>query len=369
MKVPQRECAILQVSAADYFWHLLSPKPILPRKPKDDGKHDDRNQRQENENIERRQMLQTQPMRKAVVRLCPFVWLAIEVLFPDHHRGPSKRARGYQLTAGRERLLSGNQFSARIDRLWPSVARCSQFPVLDFPGFCGHVKLTTSRTQTKTNADEIEHPEGPPRVRVYPGKSRSIRCQDAVPGPGGFTRSGYYAWLYEPISHRAQEDARLLRLIRASFVASHDSAFATADFFLVAIWIIRLSHRMSFFGSCGIRIGPASIQFTARHEPLLQERISGGRMTQSSPKRDKFFARDGPNRAGDRVPATAWLCATASLVYTKGTRQLNLCVRHIVEHAGSNQVCAIRILRLNPDSNSSNAQLKFTFGRWPLSRP
>lgn len=35
------------------------------------------------------------------------------------------------------------------------------------------------------------------------------------------TRSGYYAWLHEPISRRAQEDIRLLRLIRASFVASH----------------------------------------------------------------------------------------------------------------------------------------------------
>jgi putative transposase len=35
------------------------------------------------------------------------------------------------------------------------------------------------------------------------------------------TRSGYYAWLREPISRRAQEDIRLLRLIRASFVASH----------------------------------------------------------------------------------------------------------------------------------------------------
>jgi len=34
-------------------------------------------------------------------------------------------------------------------------------------------------------------------------------------------RSGYYAWLQEPVSHRAREDARLLRLIRASFVASH----------------------------------------------------------------------------------------------------------------------------------------------------
>jgi len=35
------------------------------------------------------------------------------------------------------------------------------------------------------------------------------------------TRSGYYAWLKEPVSSQAEEDARLLRLIRASFVASH----------------------------------------------------------------------------------------------------------------------------------------------------
>ena len=33
--------------------------------------------------------------------------------------------------------------------------------------------------------------------------------------------SGYYDWLLQPVSNRAQEDARLLRLIRASFVASH----------------------------------------------------------------------------------------------------------------------------------------------------
>ena len=37
----------------------------------------------------------------------------------------------------------------------------------------------------------------------------------------GVARSGYYAWLREPVSNRAQEDARLLRLIRASFTASH----------------------------------------------------------------------------------------------------------------------------------------------------
>jgi putative transposase len=33
--------------------------------------------------------------------------------------------------------------------------------------------------------------------------------------------SGYYEWLLNPISNRAKEDASLLRLIRASFVASH----------------------------------------------------------------------------------------------------------------------------------------------------
>jgi putative transposase len=37
----------------------------------------------------------------------------------------------------------------------------------------------------------------------------------------GVAPSGYYEWLQQPISNRGREDARLLRLIRASFVASH----------------------------------------------------------------------------------------------------------------------------------------------------
>src|SRR5215210_6778116 len=36
----------------------------------------------------------------------------------------------------------------------------------------------------------------------------------------GVAPSGYYEWITQPISNRAQEDARLLRLIRASFTAS-----------------------------------------------------------------------------------------------------------------------------------------------------
>jgi putative transposase len=34
-------------------------------------------------------------------------------------------------------------------------------------------------------------------------------------------QSGYYDWLKQPVSNRAQENSRLLRLIRASFLASH----------------------------------------------------------------------------------------------------------------------------------------------------
>ncbi len=37
----------------------------------------------------------------------------------------------------------------------------------------------------------------------------------------GVARVGYYAWLNDPVSDRAEEDARLLKLIRASFIASH----------------------------------------------------------------------------------------------------------------------------------------------------
>ncbi len=44
-------------------------------------------------------------------------------------------------------------------------------------------------------------------------------------------QSGYYDWLKQPISNRAQEVARLLRLIRASFVASQGIYGAPRVFF------------------------------------------------------------------------------------------------------------------------------------------
>ena len=39
----------------------------------------------------------------------------------------------------------------------------------------------------------------------------------------GVAPSGYYDWLKQPLSNRAHEEARRLKLIRASFVASHGS--------------------------------------------------------------------------------------------------------------------------------------------------
>src|SRR3982750_2396544 len=54
-------------------------------------------------------------------------------------------------------------------------------------------------------------------IKAY-GKQFSVQAMCRVLG---VAPSGYYDWLKQPISNHAQEDARLLRLIRASFIASH----------------------------------------------------------------------------------------------------------------------------------------------------
>ena len=48
-------------------------------------------------------------------------------------------------------------------------------------------------------------------------KQYSVQAQCRILG---VAPSGYYEWIQQPQSDHAQEDARLLRLIRASFVAS-----------------------------------------------------------------------------------------------------------------------------------------------------
>jgi len=65
--------------------------------------------------------------------------------------------------------------------------------------------------------------QAPGRVREKYAFIKAHRCEHSVQLMCRLlevTRSGYYAWLKHPISNRAQDDARLLRLIRASFVAS-----------------------------------------------------------------------------------------------------------------------------------------------------
>jgi putative transposase len=55
-----------------------------------------------------------------------------------------------------------------------------------------------------------------PPVSVVPdpaARAKDARCRHRV-------RSGYYEWVLQPMSNRGQEDARLLRLIGASFIAS-----------------------------------------------------------------------------------------------------------------------------------------------------
>ena len=44
----------------------------------------------------------------------------------------------------------------------------------------------------------------------------------------GVAPSGYYAWLLTPLSAHAHEDALLLRLIQASFTASHGASLVPA---------------------------------------------------------------------------------------------------------------------------------------------
>lgn len=65
-----------------------------------------------------------------------------------------------------------------------------------------------------------------PRVRSVRAKYEFIRAHrkenstQAMCTVLGVAPSGYYEWLQHPLSNRAIEDARLLRLIQASFTAS-----------------------------------------------------------------------------------------------------------------------------------------------------
>ena len=54
-------------------------------------------------------------------------------------------------------------------------------------------------------------------VKQHRGESSTKANRPAL----GVSRSGFYEWLRNPVCNRVREDARLARLIRASYVASH----------------------------------------------------------------------------------------------------------------------------------------------------
>lgn len=75
----------------------------------------------------------------------------------------------------------------------------------------------------------------------------SVTKQQAL----GVNRSVYYAWIHNPVSTRAVEDVRLLRLIRASFKASH-GIYGSPRVFLDLREAIDTTHSISSYavGCC-----------------------------------------------------------------------------------------------------------------------
>src|SRR3974390_2819988 len=95
---------------------------------------------------------------------------------------------------------------------------------MEFPGFHGHPKTAcgTSRRATKCRSDSTRGVHGG-YTNSSTNSSRPIARYDVkqMCSTLGVTRSGCHAGLHNPISKRMEEDARLLRLIRASYKASH----------------------------------------------------------------------------------------------------------------------------------------------------
>lgn len=92
---------------------------------------------------------------------------------------------------------------------------------MEFPGFRGHPK---NGLRKQPEGHQVSKKSTPWSARrVYEFMKAHSRTYDVktMCRALGVTRSGYYAWLQHPISNKAEEDARLLRLIRASFKASH----------------------------------------------------------------------------------------------------------------------------------------------------
>jgi hypothetical protein len=102
----------------------------------------------------------------------------------------------------------------------PMVTSVSRTKAVEFPGFSGQ----TLSIRLRGGAMPKSKHQVPGRVRSAYEFIKAHRDQYSVQMMCRVLEvapSGYYDWLLQPVSNRAQEDARLLRLIRASCTASH----------------------------------------------------------------------------------------------------------------------------------------------------
>lgn len=79
----------------------------------------------------------------------------------------------------------------------------------------------TSGQEASQHVRKVQWQARQASLQIYRGTSASIHGARRMCEVLGVAPSGYYDWLKHPISNREKEDGRLLRLIRASFIASH----------------------------------------------------------------------------------------------------------------------------------------------------
>jgi putative transposase len=92
-------------------------------------------------------------------------------------------------------------------------------PMVDFPGCSGHGAISCFRAQESNHVQAATFSEVR-RIYEFMKTYRHEHSVQIMCRVLQVTRSGYYAWLQEPISSPARENA-LLRLIRAPFLPSH----------------------------------------------------------------------------------------------------------------------------------------------------
>jgi len=102
-----------------------------------------------------------------------------------------------------------------------SAWSCQEFVDSKCPS---NLVLGTTSTSTTRGVSHVQH------IYKFIQANQEQHSVELMCKIFGVAWSGFYAWLKSPLSKRAEEDARLLRLIRASFDASHVIYSAPREF-------------------------------------------------------------------------------------------------------------------------------------------